>query len=298
MSVKQPLTARPAGAIMPPLISGDTLHKERAMDGEARIEQLAALGMTRYEATAYLALLGRSGHSPAQVAAQAGVPRQRIYDVLASLSARGLCVERHVGGQRLYYAVDPAAALPALLDERRRQFEAEQGHMQSQAASLVSALAPAFAAGSDVADPLDYVDVILDRRRVAERAVQLAQAAEREICVLFKAPIVGGREENFAEVRAPRERGVRYRALYERPLLDDPELAGWVGQFQRWGQEARAVESLPIKCNLYDGRAALLSLQDPVTGTPSLTALCVTHPGLAQTLALAFEGLWVRGEPL
>jgi sugar-specific transcriptional regulator TrmB len=268
------------------------------MDGEARIEQLAALGLTRYEAAAYAALLGRRGYTPVQVAAHAGVPRQRIYDVLASLCARGLAVERHGGGQRHFSAVDPAAALPALVAERRRQFEAEQEHMQAQAEALVGALAPAFSAGSDMADPLDYVEVILDRRRVAERAVQLAEAAEREICVLFKAPLVGGRDENLAEVRVPRERGVRYRALYERALLDEPEVAAWAAQFRRWGQEARAVEALPIKCNLYDGRVALLSLQDPVTGTPSLTALCVTHPGLAQTLALAFEGLWARGEPV
>jgi len=268
------------------------------MDSEQRIEQLVALGLTRYEAAAYGSLLGRQGYTPAQVAAHAGVPRQRIYDVLAALSSRGLCIERHVGGQRHFYAVDPALALPTLLDERRRLFEAEQARAESQAEALVRALAPAFAAGSDQADPLDYVDVLLDRRRVAERAVQLAQAAEREICVLFKAPLVGGREENFAEVRVPRERGVRYRALYERALLNDPELAGWVSQFMRWGQEARAIDSLPIKCNLYDGRAALLSLQNPITGSPSFTALSVTHPGLAQTLTIAFEGLWLRGEPL
>ncbi|GAB4435303.1 MAG: helix-turn-helix domain-containing protein [Chloroflexi bacterium OHK40] len=266
--------------------------------GEETIDRLVALGLTRYEAAAYSSLLSRRGYTPAQVAAYAGVPRQRIYDVLAALSARGLCIERHGSGQRHYYAVDPAVAIPALLDKQRQEFEAAQERARAQAAALVDLLTPAFAAGSDVADPLDYVDVLLDRRRVAERAVSLAQAAEHEICVLFKAPLVGGREENFAEVRVPRERGVRYRALYERSLLDDPELAGWVRQFQRWGQEARVAESLPIKCNLYDGRAALLSLQDPITGTPSLTALCVTHPGLAQTLTIAFEGLWGGGQPV
>jgi sugar-specific transcriptional regulator TrmB len=268
------------------------------MDGEQQIEQLVGLGLTRYEAAAYVALLARQGYAPAQVAAQAGVPRQRIYDVLAALCGRGLAVERVIGGQRHVYAVDPAIALPALLDERQRLFASEQERSRAQAALLVSSLAPAFAAGSSQDDPLDYVDVLLERRRVAERAVQLAQAAEREICVFFKAPLVGTREENFAEVRVPRERGVRYRALYERALLDTPELPEWVRQFTRWGQEARVIDSLPIKCNLYDSRAALLSLQNPVTGTPSFTALCVTHPGFAQALALAFEGLWARGEPL
>lgn len=263
---------------------------------EAQIDQLIGLGLNRYEATAYSSLLGRQGYTPAQVGAYAGVPRQRIYDVLAALSVRGLCIERHVGGQRLFYAVDPAVALPALIDERRRQSEAEHERLQGQAAALVRMLAPAFAAGSDVVDPLDYVDVLLDRRRVSERALSMAQVAEREICVLFKLPLVGGEAENFAEVRVPRERGVRYRALYERTLLDDETLRGWVRQFVRWGQEIRVVPNLPLKCNLYDGRAALLSLENPVTGTPSLTALCVTHPGLAQMLTIAFEGMWAQGE--
>lgn len=267
-------------------------------DRDQQIEQLSGLGLNRYEAAVYLSLLGRQGFTPAQAAARSGVPRQRIYDVLASLSTRGLCIERHVDGQRVFYAADPAAALPALLDERQRQFEGEQERLRSQSAQLVAALAPAFAAGSDLADPLDYVDVLLDRRRVSERAVSLAQSAEREICVCFKRPLIGSAEENFAEVRGPLGRGLRYRAIYERGLLDDPELLDWARQFVAWGQQARVVEQLPIKLNLYDARVALLSLQDPITGAASLTALCVTHPGFVQMLSIAFEGLWSRAEPL
>lgn len=265
---------------------------------EAQIEGLAELGLNRYEAAAYLALLGRQGFTPAQAAARSGVPRQRIYDVLAALSARGLCIERHGEGGRRYHAADPAAALPALLAARRRQFEEEQARSQGRLEALVAALGPAFAAGSDLADPLDYVDVLLDRRRVAERAMALSEAAEREICVCFRAPIISSAEENLAEVRGPLARGVRYRTIYERAVLDGPQVAGWARQFVAWGQRARVVERLPIKLNLFDGRTALLSLQDPLTGAPSLTALCVTHPGLAQMLALAFEGLWAQGEPL
>ena len=286
---------------MPPLISGATFHKKwagRMADRERQIEQLSGLGLNRYEAAVYLSLLGRQGFTPAQAAGRSGVPRQRIYDVLASLSARGLCVERHVDGQRVFYAADPSAALPALLDARQRQFEAEQERQRLQAGQLLATLAPAFAAGSDMVDPLDYVDVLLDRRLVSERAVSLSQAAEREICVCFKRPLIGGAEENIAEVREPLGRGLRYRTIYERAMLDDPELRGWARQFAALGQQARVAEQLPIKLNLYDARVALLSLQDPVTGAASLTALCVTHPGFAQMMAVAFEGLWARAEPL
>lgn len=265
---------------------------------EELIEQLIGLGLTRYEAAAYAALLDRQSFTPAQVAARASVPRQRIYDVLASLGARGMCIERVNGGQRSYHAVDPATALLALVDERRRQAEAEQSRLLTQAQGLVAALAPFYSAGSDIGDPLEYVDVLLDPRRVAERAVQLAQAAEREICVLFKRPLISSAEENLAEVREPTSRGVRYRVIYERAMLDDAELRSWVRQFRAWGQQARVIDELPIKCNLFDDRVALLSLQDPITGKPSFTALSVTHPGFTRMLALAFEGLWQQGTVL
>ncbi len=256
-----------------------------------------ALGLNRYEATTYLALLEHRGFTPVQVAARAGVPRQRIYDVLASLCARGLAIERHSDGQRRYFAVDPTVALPALLDERRRQFEHEQAALADSMHTLLESLSPVFTSGHNQIDPLDYVDVLLDRRLVVERAIDLARSAEREICVCFKLPLLGDRAANFAEVVEPLQRGVRYRALYERSALSDAELRAWVRQFVAWGQQARVVETLPLKVNLYDQRIALLSLHDPVTGTLSLTALCVTHPNFSAFLQGAFEQLWRDAEP-
>lgn len=260
-------------------------------------EQLMALGLNRYEAATYLALLERRSYTPARVAVRAGIPRQRIYDVLAALCSRGLAIERHSDGQRHYVAIDPAIALPALIEQRRRQFEHEQATLTEHVQTLLTTLTPAFTAGHEQIDPLDYVDVLLDRRLVFERALALAQSAEREISVCFKLPLLGDRESNFAEVAEPLRRGVRYRALYERSALANPNLRAWVTQFVEWGQQARMVETLPLKVNLYDRRIALLSLQDPVTGALSLTALCVTHPNFSVFLQGAFEQLWSDAEP-
>ena len=263
---------------------------------EATIDQLTSLGLTRYEAAAYLALLGRRGFTPAQVAQRAGIPRQRIYDVLASLAARGLCIERH-GAQRSYHAIDPQAGLSALLEEQQRQREAEASRQQAQVGALLGVLGPAFHAGSDMVDPLDYVDVLLEQRRVAERALALARSAEHEILVCFRKPLISNPDENFEEVREPLGRGVIYRALYERSILEDADLCDWVRQFVGWGQQARVVESLPLKANLYDSRVTLMTLQDPLTGKPSFTALSIRHPDITHMLRIAFEGLWGTGQP-
>jgi hypothetical protein len=42
----------------------------------------------------------------------------------------------------------------------------------------------------------------------------------------------------------------------------------------------------------FDGKAALLSLQDPVGGKPSFTALLTHHAGMVEALTITFETLW------
>ena len=81
------------------------------MDNAQPLENLTNLGLTRYEAAVYLALLERQDFTPSQLATHAKVPRQRIYDVLRVLCDRNLALERRSGKQRLFQAVDPAQAL-------------------------------------------------------------------------------------------------------------------------------------------------------------------------------------------
>src|SRR5947209_6648985 len=60
------------------------------MDDADVIRRLTQLGLNSYEARAYVALAGRGSCAAADVARLSGLPRQRIYDVLASLVEKGL----------------------------------------------------------------------------------------------------------------------------------------------------------------------------------------------------------------
>ncbi len=76
---------------------------------ENLVERLRRLlGLSSYEARAYLAVL-RGAHRPRDVAREAGVPLQRVYDVLARLEERGLVAKTGDG----YHVVDPREALGA-----------------------------------------------------------------------------------------------------------------------------------------------------------------------------------------
>lgn len=265
------------------------------MSGLQQLEELTNLGLTRYEAAVYLALLERQDFTPAQVATRAQVPRQRIYDVLSSLCVRGLCVERHSGRQRLFQAVDPASALPALLQEKQRQYEAELTRQQRQANELVSALAPLYKSGHGTQDPLAYIEVLSEPRRIAERGAALAQSAQESICVFFSHPSLLSYEEGLELAQNPLNRGISYRTIYEYNIWQEPDSREFVQQCQKWGQQVRFVPEVPFKMQLFDKRVTVLSLQDPLAGTPSFTALTITHPGLTSMLQIAFEDLWRQG---
>ena len=47
-------------------------------------DELSQLGLTSYEAKAYLALIRRGSSTGSEVARVGELPRQRVYDVLAS----------------------------------------------------------------------------------------------------------------------------------------------------------------------------------------------------------------------
>ena len=112
------------------------------IDAERPAERLIRLGLPSYEAKAYLALTRRDTSTAAQVARLSGVPRQRIYDVLASLVEKGLASARP-GKVVKYAATAPEQAMDVLVARQRRQLAAAE----DDASALVEELTPAFEAG-------------------------------------------------------------------------------------------------------------------------------------------------------
>lgn len=263
---------------------------------ETSSTDLASLGLNAYESGVYLALLSRSGQGSTELAERARVPRQRIYDVLRSLEAKGLCVARDTT-PRTFFPTDPATALPALSAKRAMELERERERTASVALQLAAQLGPLFQAGKGENDPLQYVEALADPARIAAQAIAFASAAKRHVHSLIKRPLILSQEQNQRFLHVPLERGVRYRAIYEREALDDPELREWMVTLSKKGQEIRLVHTLPVKMQVFDDEVALLSMQDPVGGPPSFTALALRHRGAVALLNLAFERLWDEGTP-
>ncbi len=103
------------------------------------IETLVTVGLNKYEAQAYIALLKKNKATATEVAQRAGIPKQRIYDVLDNLQLKGLC-GTHNGRPRNYIAFQPRQALQALHTYRKQQQAAENARHTKLINELVPSL--------------------------------------------------------------------------------------------------------------------------------------------------------------
>jgi len=249
--------------------------------------QLTRLGLTSYEAKAYVALTGRDSFTAAQAARLSGVPRQRIYDVLGSLVEKGMASARP-GTVVKYAATDPTLAIERLLASRREEFT----ELEYSAAAIIQDLTVAYEAGQQHTDPLEYIEVLRDQRAINARFTEIQAGIKREILVFTKPPYAKPPQENLEGLDVVRTHTAR--SIYEYSIFDDPDIADGVRRFIDAGEQARVVPHLPLKLVIIDEAVVMFGMQDPVA-TGDLTMMVVEHPSLATLLKMAFNGYWEQG---
>ncbi len=258
------------------------------MENGELVAQLTRLGLTSYEAKAYLTLIRRDSFTAAQVARQSGLPRQRIYDVLGSLVQKGLAVARP-GTVVKYAATAPELAIDLLLTSHRD----ELSRMERDARGMVKDLKPAFEAGQAHTDPLEYIEVLRDRRAINERFAELQSAVKKEILVFTKPPYATPPQENVEGLEVIETHEAR--SLYEFSVFDEPAVMRGVQRFVEAGEDARFVRELPLKLVIIDETIVMFGMEDPVAGSSDLTIVVVEHQSLAKVLKTAFNAIWETG---
>ena len=252
------------------------------------VPDLTRLGLTTYEAKAYVALLGRDSFTAAQVSRQAGLPRQRIYDVLGSLVEKGLASTRP-GSVVKYSAVSPELAVERLVLAHRSQL----ADLERSAAIIIADLAPVYRSGLEKTDPLEYIEVLRDAGAINERFAALQASVKREILVFTKPPYATPPQENLEGLEVTRTHTAR--SVYEMSAFEDSNVIGGIRSFIEAGEEARFVDELPLKLVIIDETIVMFGMQDPVGAGRNLTIMVVEHPSLAKVLKTSFVATWERG---
>ena len=98
---------------------------------ESVVEKLQQVGLTEYEAKAYLALLNTHLNTATQVSEKSGVPRTKIYSVLEALKHKGW-VRVYSGVPLLFKAVAPQSVFEKVKGDLERFLESIQATLKEE----------------------------------------------------------------------------------------------------------------------------------------------------------------------
>lgn len=250
--------------------------------------KLEQLGLSPSEAQVYLAVLIHGPLAAPAIASQTGIARTSVYPTICSLAEMGL-IEGGLGHGSKFTAVPPELALRALV-VREEQTLAER---QEIARELAETLAPLAADTESALD--DSVQVIRTPQLLGERFHRLQLEATRLIEGTVKAPFLTSNLSNPAQQKAMR-RGVHYKILYERAVIEDPKVQSNLREFLGGGEEARVYDGeLPNKIGIFDQEVVLTALTRQ-TGHPA--SMLIRNAPFAQSMSILFDYFWQQSKPL
>ncbi|RZU13248.1 regulatory LuxR family protein [Kribbella rubisoli] len=241
------------------------------------------------EEQTYRLLVGLSAARAAELAEVAELPQHETDEVLQRLQAKGL-VTVQAADEPVFSPLPPDVAFGTTLLRRQESLEA--------ARKTVAALSEEFRASASRRDAHHLVEVIIGATTLRERLRDLQNAAREEILWFCRAnPLAMQGAENTEEYGAL-SRGVRYRAIYERALIETPGELDSIAEGVSWGEEARVLPTLPVRIAIVDRSTAICPLvrDDESIGEPS--AAIINRGQLLDALLALFESYWELATPV
>lgn len=245
---------------------------------------LAPVGLGPFDEEVYRELLTCVDATPAALAERLGQPEGRVDRACGRLRALGLVI-RMSGRRRRYTAVDPEAALDALVRERAGELDQVRGS--------ALALSSVFHAARRQAGGGSTVELLNGPEEQGRWFVRLQHQVRSEMMVLDRPPYVLAAVNPVEPVRL--DSGVHWRAIYAPEALEIPGAMDEIDDLTRRGEQGRVLPGLPLKLAIADRRIALLPLSMEVGHAQGLV---IRESTLLDALVELFEVYWARATPL
>ncbi|MEV5960773.1 helix-turn-helix domain-containing protein [Kribbella sp. NPDC051952] len=242
------------------------------------------------EEQAYRLLVGLALARSGDLAEVAELTQHEADEVLQRLQAKGLVAVQEAD-EPLFRPLPPDVALGTTLLRRQESLEA--------ARKTVAALSEEFRLNANRRDAHHLVEVIVGATALRERLRDLQESAREEILWFCRAnPLAMQGAENTEEYGAL-SRGVRYRAIYERALLETPGELDTIAEGVGWGEEARSLPTLPVRLAIVDRATAVCPLvRDDELGIGEPTTAVIGRGQLLDALLALFESHWEQATPV
>jgi sugar-specific transcriptional regulator TrmB len=266
------------------------------MDTSKYLRSFIEIGLTEREAKVYMTLLSGKMFTVLDLQEAVNIPRTKIYEVLKKLVSRNICIEKKLGRNKLYEAVEPEIALERILDSYKKDIERKEELIQQ----VSEVFTPIFQSNKSIVNPLEFIDVMKDKIQIHKRYTACVRSTKREMLTFNKGPYACDNSDRLEEQEDEEfkllKRGGSCKDIYE---LDELKEVDWllnsVKKSLSLGQQARVVEKLPIKMLIFDQERVMFALEQPVPESNELTMIYIEHKQLAEACSILFYHLWDQG---
>ncbi|SFR83820.1 Sugar-specific transcriptional regulator TrmB [Agromyces sp. CF514] len=257
-------------------------HDGGRRDQERKAPVLDAIGLDDEHTGLYRLILQAPSASVDELAASAAKSTAEVRAIVAELERLGLLARQASAPDRVVASPPSLALQPMLLDRERRLTQAHEALVQ---------LSEIYRRGAAQRDAPDVVDVVLGAGAVRQRFAQLQASATREVRVFVLSDIAFlDADENEAE-DAALERGVAYRVIVEKAVLERPGFIDSAREAAAYGEEIRVLPTLPTRLIIADDDVAMLPMHSH--GEERSSGALLVHPsGLLDLMIATFEGHW------
>jgi len=265
---------------------------------------LRELGLTKYEASAYLNIYKRGVAEASNIYKEAKIPFGKIYETLGTLANKGL-IEVQNTRPKKFKANKPKIAFNNLLTEKKESMEIDLQKMRGTVTQIGEKLEKI-----NVKQPKDktlWTTAIGDE--VGEIARSNFEDAEKEICILIFNECLSNHTNKIHENTPAIENEVieaTLRGIKVKALLSESFALGHVNDFNNFKPLEETVKNievrvtknpLPAHFTIIDTEKVVLCVDDPTDQNNILAMTKIWDIKLAEKLKNKFNEMWEEAKP-
>jgi len=267
------------------------------MDTSKYLKTFIEVGLTERESKVYITLLSGRMFTATELQQAVNIPRTKIYEVLNKMVNRGICIEKRLGRNKIYEAVEPKIAM----DRVFARYQNDLNRKKELIDQISEVFTPIFENSKSIVNPLEFIDVMKDKVQIHKRYINSVRTTKREMLTFNKGPYACDNPERLGEQEDEEtrllKRGGTTKDIYE---LREFEELDWllesVKKSLRFGQKARVVEKLPMKMLIFDDEKVMFPLEQPTNVSNELTMIYIEHRQLAEACRILFNHMWDQGK--
>lgn len=249
------------------------------------------VGLSPYEARAYVAVLYYGPLTPKGVNQKSGIPRPRTYDVLNSLVGKGLLMEQP-GKPSQYLAVDPSIGLKKLMEDLETRAIRQVKQQWKVVENLMASLSGPYAVTRDSTLEEEIIWVTRRDSALLAKYCEAIKSVKHGFIVATASPNPANKE-TLEAVRHALEKKKSSRIIrkigpnWSKKDLEDYE------ELIELGDDIRYLDYEGLTFAVFDEKDIVLWLPP----YPSTRTVWIKLPQLAEILMNHFETLWEKSTP-